>query len=136
MILLAELALVAAVAGLILWPLLRPPAPAARERADPAQEAARAKAAAFSALRELEFDFATGKLSPDDYARLRARYEARAVEALHPRSRPAPEAETALEQEIRAARARRRCPACGQRRPPGARFCPSCGRPAMEEGAP
>ncbi|MDR7473297.1 MAG: zinc-ribbon domain-containing protein [Armatimonadota bacterium] len=117
-------------AGLILWPLLRPPQESVPQGPSSA-EAERAKRMALYALRELEMEFATGKLSAEDYARLRERYEARAAQALGlVPARPSP----SLDEEIRAARARRRCPACGQRRPPGARFCPACGRP-VEGGA-
>lgn len=123
------LALVVICAGLILWPLLRPP-PEPAPHSPPAAEAERAKMMALYALRELEMEWATGKLSAEDYNRLRERYEARAAQAmgLAPPGR-------GVDEDVHALRARRRCPACGQLRPRGARFCPSCGRP-VEEGAP
>ena len=40
------------------------------------------KEAAFSALKELEFDYRTRKLSPEDYEELRAIYRVEAAEAL------------------------------------------------------
>lgn len=48
--------------------------------APPAEEAS-----AIEALREIEFDQATGKLSPDDYASLRATYAPRALAELEAR---------------------------------------------------
>ncbi|HET6947763.1 MAG TPA: zinc-ribbon domain-containing protein [bacterium] len=129
------LILVGATAGLILWPLLsRPEARSAEGPASPLVPVSRGHAA-LSALKELEFDLATGKIAEDDYKMLRARYEARAVEALTdaPAVRPVAPDE-ALEAEIRAARGRRFCTSCGSALPSGARFCPSCGTAAL--GAP
>lgn len=129
------LILVGATAGLILWPLLnRPEGRSAEGRSLPPAPAAKGRMA-LAAIRELEFDLATGKIAEDDYKMLRARYEARAVEALTdaPAVRPVAPDE-ALEAEIRAARGRRFCTSCGSALPSGARFCPSCGTAAL--GAP
>jgi hypothetical protein len=134
--LLVMLLLIAAVAALIAAPLVRPPAedPPAALPTDGGTDARRR--AALAAIKELEFDYATGKLAEDDYRMLRRRYEARAAAVLAeasaqpPRSGAARPAATddALEAEIRAARRRRACPSCGGRLPGAARFCPSCGR--------
>ena len=125
------LILVGATAGLILWPLLsRPEARSAEGGSLPPAPAAKGRMA-LAAIKELEFDLATGKIAEDDYKMLRARYEAKAVEALTeaPAVRPiAPD--EALETEIRAARGRRFCTSCGTALPSGARFCPSCGTAA------
>jgi hypothetical protein len=40
------------------------------------------KELAYSAIKEAEFDFQMGKLSPEDHAALRAKFEARALAAL------------------------------------------------------
>ena len=40
------------------------------------------KELAYGAIKEAEFDFQMGKLSPEDYAALREKYEARALAAL------------------------------------------------------
>lgn len=40
------------------------------------------KELAYGAIKEAEFDFQMGKLSPEDYAALREKYAARALEAL------------------------------------------------------
>lgn len=44
------------------------------------QEVREEKASVMLALRELDFDYETGKLSPQDYKALREKYQARAVE--------------------------------------------------------
>ncbi len=131
--------IVAATGALILWPLLRGTETAGGEAAALPADAGREKELALAAIRELEFDYATGKISPEDYALLRARYEARALEAI---ARAAaipseaggePDTEALLEAEIAAVRGRSRCTSCGAVMPPQARFCPSCGAPAGAE---
>ncbi len=132
--------LVAVTAALIIGPFLRAPRPAPTGLRAPEREVAHNKASALGAIRELEFDFATGKLSDEDYAALRARYEAKAVEVLSRPTRqvPAVDAAARIEAEIAAARARRRrrvpdgaprCASCGEGLPAAARFCPVCGTP-------
>ena len=82
MIAVVLLVIAAAVAGWVLAPLHWLPSSGKpdpqweedRERARAALEAAR------SSLRDLELDYATGKVSPDDYRALRARFEARAAD--------------------------------------------------------
>lgn len=129
--LLAILVLLAVTGALILWPLLRRPEAVLEGAPPPPSDAGRAKAAALSAIRELEFDYQTGKISPEDYAQLRARYEARAVDAItRPESSPTlPDVDEQMEAAIRAARTTRTCVTCGQTLPKAARFCPACGAP-------
>ncbi len=134
--------LVAATGALILWPLLRRGGSVEAEASPAPTDRRREKEMTLATLRELEFDYATGKISPEDYAVLRARYEAKALEAITRAAVPAAgiEAggrglETRLEEEIAAARSRSRCPVCGDRLPRDARFCPSCGAPARAEVA-
>ena len=86
---------------------------------------------AVAALREIEFDRATGKLSDADYAELKERYTRRRWRAMRARPRRRSERRTddELEAAIRAYRAER--PAC---RPAGRvpsrtpTFCSNCGR--------
>ena len=83
-----------------------------------------------AALREVEFDRATGKLSDADYAFLKARYTKDAVAAL--RADDASSAGSDIETMI-AARARAlaggapACPTCGPRPEADAVFCSTCG---------
>jgi len=80
----AGLAVVAAVAWAIAAPLLR--AAAASSYAVPADperyRLERERDLAYAAIKDAQFDFQMGKLSDDDYAATRRRYEERAVAAL------------------------------------------------------
>ncbi|HUQ48043.1 MAG TPA: hypothetical protein VM053_07340 [Gemmatimonadaceae bacterium] len=64
---------------------------------------------AVDALREIEFDKATGKLSDSDYAELKASYTQRALAVMRSTS-------SAI------------CDVCGARPEPDAQFCSNCGR--------
>ncbi|MDQ7848808.1 MAG: hypothetical protein QN152_08800 [Armatimonadota bacterium] len=129
--------LVGATAALILWPLLR--ATEAEEEPPPLPaDGSREKELALAAIRELEFDYATGKISPEDYALLRARYEARALQAItraavSPTRGGEPDAEALLEAQIAARRRTRPCASCGGSLPQEARYCPTCGAPVGVE---
>jgi hypothetical protein len=92
------------------------------------------KVKALLALREIEFDKATGKLAEDDYLRLKTRYEGQAIAAIraeeqNSREETRPASERA-EEAIRHARqaGRRVCPSCGPRPESNAVYCSSCGR--------
>jgi ribosomal protein L40E len=81
---------------------------------------------AVAALREIEFDRATGKLSDADYAELKSRYTERALEAM--RRAAAPAAADEIEAAVSAYRARMKsCVRCGPRPEPDAEYCSSCG---------
>lgn len=76
---LAALALGIPAALFVLWPLLRREAgPVATAVDDQRATLEAEKASALRALRELAFDHEAGHMADDDYAELRARYEARA----------------------------------------------------------
>jgi hypothetical protein len=112
---------------------------------------AAAPESAIDALREIEFDRATGKLSDDDYASLKATYTRSALVELRSRRREpasepagsAPVVATAsridapsiagsvdpAESAVLWYRAiRRSCEACGPRPEPDPAFCSSCGK--------
>ena len=87
---------------------------------------------AVMALREIEFDRATGKLSDVDYAELKARYTKDAIAAMRRSKSPvaggAP-VEDEIEAAVRAYReSRATCPAHGPRPEPDAMYCSECGR--------
>ena len=63
---------------------------------------------AVEALRELEFDRATGKISDSDYEPLKARYTSQALVAMRAGGAPV-------------------CENCGPRSEAGAEFCSNCG---------
>src|SRR3989304_4267003 len=112
---------VAATGVLILWPLLRRTDAASAEIAIAPPDRGREKEMALAAIRALEIDYAPGKISPEDYAVLRARYEAKALEAItQTAATPAAEVggggrhlEVLLEEEIAAARGKGRWGFCG-----------------------
>lgn len=117
------------VLGLVLLPLVRG-APAPRPAEPPDAEETR-RGQAVIALREIEFDRATGKLSDEDYAALKARYTAEAVAAGR-------EERLEVEPDLEAMVAARReavergilapeCARCGPRPEPDAAFCSGCG---------
>jgi len=86
-----------------------------------ASHAAAERESVLAALRDLEEDFATGKLDPADHAQMRSELRARAVALL------------AAERDARAPAvpiappAVASCPSCAAATAPGARFCSSCG---------
>ena len=96
------------------------PAPAPLVRADELS---------IAALREIEFDRATGKLSDADYAVLRERYAAEALAAMRSAgATPQPSVEDLAEVAVRAYRsAHPTCGKCGIRPEPDAIYCSSCG---------
>ncbi len=118
----------------VLLPILRPPLePAASqtpvdEGDDPADDMS-AQAVALRALKEIEFDRATGKLSDTDYAQLKAKYTAEALAAMRgdvgreTRDGAIPRASRPGSPVTRPA-----CPRHGPRPESGAQFCSDCGR--------
>ena len=111
----------------VLWPLFDEGAaagPRASARAPRTEDAV-------EALREIEFDRATGKLSDVDYASLKATYTTAALAQL--RAKEASPAATAevdpAEAAVRRWRARATaCPEHGPRPEPDAIYCSTCGR--------
>ena len=67
---------------------------------------------AIDALRELEFEYQTGKVSDEDYARLRSTYARAAI---------------AARDDLGEAVGPGACQGCGAPRKEGAKFCSSCG---------
>lgn len=101
---------------------------------DRGDEAAAKRRVALSALRDLEYDRATGKLDRDDYEALRADLSREALRRLDGGADGAAAgdpAAVALEEEIaemrRALREGLRCAACRHVNDRGARFCGRCG---------
>jgi hypothetical protein len=142
----------AAVLWLVLQPLIAPgrPRPPVFEPFDPEETP---KGVALAALKEIEFDRETGKLSDEDYALLKARYTGVALEALRAEAaeeaaRAAPgrgvgDVEAMIAARVRALRSAATsappnptaCPDCGPRPEADAVFCSSCGRRLAQGGA-
>lgn len=128
------------ISGLVAAPLLEgEPADPSSSDGDASPEERRE--AALDALEDLQFEHETGKLSDEDYRRLKGKYARAAVEA---RDRAAggagadaattgsgeslpsgPDAAAGSEPEVDGAPAR--CPECGSEAGADARFCGQCG---------
>lgn len=123
--------LAAAAVYYVLRPIFRPDTvtadvPAVPADGDDPEDDVSSRAQALRALREIEFDRATGKLSDADYDALRAKYTAMALAALRgeaPGSVPS-QAPTHAAARI----SHPVCPVDGPRPEAGATFCSACGR--------
>lgn len=108
--------------GFVLWLVLQPlyrSAPAAPAFEEPEDPEETRRGIALIALKEIDFDRATGKLSDADYEMLKAKYTAEALAAIRedaPAAAPAPGAEASL-----------RCHRCGTPPEPSASYCTACG---------
>lgn len=145
---LAEAVAAALVGMLALFLVLRPiflpsddrPAPA--EPLDPEETP---KGVALTALKEIEFDRETGKLSDADYELLKQKYTAAALDALRAEERAAPPAdvEAMIAARVKTLRSAatsapagaRACASCGPRPEADAAFCSTCGRRLQLAGA-
>ena len=94
----------------VLYPLFMTGSLTPPSRTIPFDRDEAARNPALDALREIEFDRETGKLSDADYTALRAQYTQRAVEAMRGIDAPV-------------------CPTCGPRPERDAVFCSNCGAP-------
>lgn len=133
--------LAAGAAYFVLLPILRPPlagsgdadADAVDEGEDPDDDMT-PQAVAFRALKEIEFDRATGKLSDTDYEQLKAKYTAEALAAMRAESgaRSQELGSGTHAQPITPAPVSRlptpTCPEHGPRPERDAAFCSECGR--------
>lgn len=139
-----------AVLALIAAPLLGGGAAAPVGVDEPEELEETPKGMALAALKEIEFDRATGKLSDTDYHTLKSRYTEEALALLRqdagPPSPPGPAAvpdqgaavggggpgdavESMIAERVRTLQATAiRCPGCGPRPESDALFCSRCGR--------
>jgi hypothetical protein len=118
---------------LVFWPMLSPrdATPRAEEPLDPEETP---RGVALTALKEIEFDRETGKLSDADYAFLKEKYTAAALDAL--RAEAPDDIEAMVAARVRMLRAAPAadgvstpaCPTCGPRPEPDAVFCSTCGQ--------
>jgi len=118
-----------AVVAYVTYPLLRPPQ---RGREEEGEEGLLSrKEALLSAIKELQFDYELGNLSPEEHRELEEKYKTRALSVLQELDRPSPSREGKVEREIaalrRAAKERRFCSRCGDKADPGDSFCSRCG---------
>lgn len=124
---LAEAAAAALVGLLALWLVLRPllgPPPPPDLVDEPVDQEETPKGVALLALKEIEFDRETGKLSDADYQELKQKYTAEALTALRAeeaRGEAPGDIEALIAHRVRALRS------AAATAPPGAPSCPSCG---------
>ena len=83
---------------------------------------------ALAALKELEFDHRTGKVSDEDYRAALPGLRTGPAEALRALDTPRD-----IDPEREGERRMSDCPTCGAGLPADARFCPACGREVPEE---
>ena len=100
----------------------------------------RAQHDALVALRDLDFDFHTGKIVDEDYTLLRQRLVVEAAQALQAADAPHPDLDAEIEAAVRVVRAThiakaRSCPHCRAPLAAGSKFCPQCGA-ALEAECP
>jgi hypothetical protein len=125
------LVLSAAAVVLVLRPIFVPPPPLSGTQAsdddgeDPDDDLS-PRAVALRALKEIEFDRATGKLADNDYNALKSKYTSEALAALREENTGTPVLEA--RPAIPPAEAPASCPIHGARPEPDARFCSECGR--------
>ena len=122
----AILAVIALV--VVLYPLFDELSVPSRRALKP--EGATPSVEAVQALREIEFDRETGKLSDSDYAALKTRYTREAVAAMRDEEAgvagPSGDAAEAVILQYR--RRQHGCSVCGPRPEPDAIYCSTCGR--------
>ena len=120
----------------VLRPLIWPPPPADQVY-EPVEQEETPRGVALLALKEIEFDRETGKLSDEDYRFLKEKYTAQAIEALRAEEGEAAsdDVETLIAHRVRALRSAAAsappgaptCVTCGPRPEPDASFCSTCG---------
>ncbi len=86
-----------------------------------------AHTAALSALRDLDFDFRTGKVSEEDYPALRAQLIVEAAKYLEAENGEDDRLEAMIRTRKTAMAHEKPCPKCGKKMDAEARFCPDCG---------
>lgn len=140
MVILGAVLLVAAVVLFIIQPVLRGEWASLERDDDEMTEAEARRRVTLLALRDVEYDYHTGKLDDRDYQDLRRELSAEALDALKA-ARSEAEAGAAqddLEAEIAAVRDGLRsgsmCATCGHANPAGSRFCAACGQRLVEDG--
>jgi cytochrome c-type biogenesis protein CcmI len=127
--------LVAAVVLYVLQPMLSGQRASLHLELDEPTEAESRRRVTLLALRDVEYDYATGKLNEADYRSLKRELAAEALDALDqmdaiaaagPGSAP-PELEQEIERLKGGLRAGTTCSVCGSANEGGSRFCAYCG---------
>jgi hypothetical protein len=127
--LVGALILVGVVVAFILMPLIQDRRASLVREDDELTDAQAARRVALLALRDIEYDYQTGKLDEKDYREMKRQLSAEALLAMkaleEEGGRDELEAEIAdMRQGLRAGQV---CEVCGFRNPEGSRFCGACG---------
>jgi hypothetical protein len=96
--------LAALAVGYVIWPLVRPTRPVLIDEEGPLAELILRKDTVLQSIKELEFDYQTGKLSQEDYQRFDGRLRQQAIGLLRQIEQAMPDSvnlEMELEEEIR-----------------------------------
>ena len=96
---------------------------ASKEKAGQAQN----RESVLSALRDLDFDFKTGKIVEEDYQPLRAQLLAEAAQFIDAEKKEEQQLEALIQSRRRSRPGQASCPTCGQQIVLGDAFCSSCG---------
>lgn len=130
--------IILAAIAFVAYPLFKPaPLPMTEETHPVLEELVTQRDAMYAAIKDLENEHATGKLSDADYRSLRAKYEAQAVAILQELDRvvatlPRVSPDDVIEREVArwrqsASKARVPCPQCGTLCAVDDAFCATCG---------
>jgi cytochrome c-type biogenesis protein CcmI len=138
MILAGALLLVAAVVLYIVQPVIRGQWASLSRQDDELTEVEARRRVTLLALRDVEYDYHTGKLDEEDYRALRKELSAEALDALEAARKeaeggPADDLEAEIAAVREGLRAGTTCPACAHANPAGSRFCAGCGRRLHED---
>lgn len=132
--LLAGIVVAGAVLALVLEPIVRgrPWAVAAGTSEDEfdftdIEESESPKIQALLAIKEIEFDRETGKLSDEDYSALKATYQRAALAAIEIEAREGEGQTAGVSGTV--------CPTCGPRPESDAKFCSDCGQTLVGAGS-
>ncbi len=132
--------------GFVVWPLWRTGAPLRVDDDNPLTDLLTRKDSVLLSIKELDFDYQTGKLSAEDFWQLNGRLRQQAISLLRQIEKTAP-ASADLEAELEAlilqqrkladpqlptqkasgSDKRRFCPECGGQVKPTDKFCAQCG---------
>lgn len=130
-------------AAMVVWPLVTRDRGigTGQDRELLVDELAEEKEKLLVALKEIEFDHRTGKLSDEDFRKLDSDYRLRALDTLRriedlglvSESDPLAVVEADVRRALqgRASSGPRSCPGCGERLASASRFCSNCGQPVQ-----